>query len=382
MKGRVFQRAVGRGKPWSYSVDLPRSATGKRKQRLKGGFRTKADAEAGLAKLLVEAEQGTSVDPSRTTVAEYLRGWLADTAPSLRPSTAELYRGAVDNWIVPRIGGLRLQDLGPQHLQGLYGELLESGRTDGAGGLSPRSVRLAHQVLHSSLDRAVDWRLIARNPANSKLDLPRMARTEMKTWTSEQARAFLAATSEDRLRALWQLMLGTGLRRGEALGLRWADTDLEAHRLSVNQTVALRKNQAHLSEPKTAAGRRTVAVHPKIAEALRQHRTRQHRERLLVGPAWAETDLVFPTSIGTILHPRNLVRDFKAAVERAGVPEIRLHDLRHTAATLALTAGAHPKQVQEMLGHARVAITLDVYSHVTEQMHDEAAEKIGSQLFA
>lgn len=149
----------------------------------------------------------------------------------------------------------------------------------------------------------------------------------------------------------------------------------------MTQTVVVASHVVHLSEPKTAAGRRTVSLHPEVVTALRRRRKAQKEERLLAGGAWQDTGLVFTTALGTLIHPRNLSRDFQVAVRRAGVPQIRLHDIRHTAATLALVGGAHPKQVQEMLGHARVAITLDVYSHVTEQMHAETAEKIGRQLF-
>lgn len=381
MRGRVFQRSKGRGRAWSYAIDLPNRGDGRRRQRLKGGFPTKAEAERALAELLVALEHGTAVDPSRQTLAAYLDDWLAAVAPSLRPTTVDLYRGAVRNWITPRLGGLPLQAVTPKHLQDLYAELLVSGRADGSGGLSPRSVRLAHQVLHLALDRAADCRLIARNPAAARLDLPRMARPTMQTWTGEEARRFLVATAGERHVVVWALMLSTGLRRGEVLGLRWDDVDLDVGRLAVTQTVVVASNKVYLSEPKTAAGRRTVSLHPEMVAALRRRRTAQKEERLLAGSAWQDGGLVFTTALGTLIHPRNLSRDFQVAIRRAGVPQIRLHDLRHTAATLALVGGAHPKQVQEMLGHARVAITLDVYSHVSEQMHAETAERIGRQLF-
>jgi integrase len=171
-------------------------------------------------------------------------------------------------------------------------------------------------------------------------------------------------------------MVSTGLRRGEVLGIRWADVDLELGRVSITQTVVVVANSAQLSEPKTASGRRTVYLHSSLTEVLKRRKAEQAGERLLAGSAWEDHGLVFTTALGTTIHPRNLSRDFHLAVRSAGVPSIRLHDLRHTAATLALTGGAHPKQVQEMLGHARVAITLDVYSHVGEQMHPR--QPIGS----
>lgn len=381
VKGRVLQRNRGRGKPWSYAVDLPAGPEGRRRQRLKGGFRTRADAERALAELLVDLEKGLAVDPSRQPLGEYLDSWLTSVSPSLRPTTAELYRKAIDNWITPRIGGLRLQSLGPTHLQQLYADLLESGRTDGGGGLSPRSVRLAHQVLHLALGRAAEWRLIARNPAAVRLDLPRMQRQPLQTWSADEARRFLETTVDDRLGVLWATMVTTGLRRGEALGLRWEDVDFRAARVRIVQTVVVVGNRPQLSEPKTVSGRRQVALHPELVAALRRQQVRQHEERLLAGPAWAGQDFVFATALGGVLHPRNVARDFQAAIRRTGARPIRLHDLRHTAATLALTAGAHPKQVQEMLGHARVAITLDVYSHVSDDMHAETAQRIGRQLF-
>ena len=381
MRGRVFQRSKGRGKPWSYVVDTGIGPDGKRRQRLKGGFYTRAQAEKALAELLVQVDKGLAVDPSRQRLGDYLDDWLAATASSLRPTTAELYGKGISNWITPRIGGLRLQSVTPKHLQDLYAELLVSGRVNGGGGLSPRSVRLAHQVLHMALGRAAEWRMISRSPASARLDLPRMGHKSIETWTAEEARRFLEATADDRLGVLWALLLSTGLRRGEALGLRWEDLDLRIGRLCVVQTIVVVGGKAQVSEPKTSTGRRSVFLYPEMTAALRRHHARQKEERLLVGPSWQDTGLVFTTAVGTLLHPRNVARDFHAAVRRSGLRPIRLHDLRHTAATLALSSGAHPKQVQEMPGHARVAITLDVYSHVTEQMHAEAAQRIGRQLF-
>lgn len=378
MRGRVFKR----GPSWYYQVDLPPDpATGRRRQRLKGGFRTKRLAEGALATLLSDAQRGTVLGQPREGVGEWLEDWLKDAAPSLHPSTVELYGTAIRSWIVPRIGALKLAQVTPQVLQQLYSELGVSGRQDGNGGLGARSVRLVHQILHLALGKAVEWRLLAVNPADARLGLPRMASKQMQTWSAEEARAFLLATTDDQLGPLWLLLLATGLRRGEALGLRWEDVDLQAGRLSVVQTVVVVGNAAQFSEPKTAAGRRVVHLQPEVAAVLRRHRLRQREQRVLVGSAWQETGLVFTTGLGGVLHPRNVVRAFDQAVTGAGLRRIRIHDLRHTAASLALREGVHPKLVQEMLGHANVAITLNTYSHTSEEMHQLAAERIGVALF-
>ena len=378
MRGRVFRR----GETWSFVVDLPPAPDGRRRQRQKGGFRTRKEAEAALAALLTDVQKGSVLEPSRQTLAAYLDDWLASAAPSLRPTTVQGYETAIRNWIVPRIGGMRLQAVTPQVLQRLYAELSESGRHNGNGGLSPRSVKLAHTVLHLALGRAALWRLIPGNPAALKLDIPRQVRREMTTWTAAEARRFLDATKDDRLAALWVLMLGTGMRRSEALGLRWEAVDFARNRLAVVSTVVLVGNKPCFSEPKTPESRRVVHLDAPVLAALRAQRKRQAEEQLSAAHGWRDSGLVFTSAVGGMLDPHNVRRTFDLAIAKAGLTPIRLHDLRHTFATLALGAGAHPKQVQEMLGHADVSITLDIYAHVTEDMHRDAAERIGKLLFS
>ena len=382
-RGRVFQKVPGRGKPWRFVADGVRRGDGSRRQVTRAGFPTRAAAEAALAEFGSNRNAGgVTVDRSVKRVTDWLEEWLLIVGPSLRPSTVSLYTHAVRGWIVPRIGGRRLQDLKPIDLQRLYAELESSGRSDGSGGLGARSVRMAHQVMHLSLETAAELGLIVRSPAEAKLSLPRMSAPKVDTWTDVQARAFLDATAEDRLGPLWRLMLSTGLRRGEALGLRWQDVDLDAGWLSVTRSLVVTGSQVSLSEPKTDAGRRKVLLVPDAVEALKVLQLRQELEERELGEAWAGSGLVFTTAFGTWIHPRNALRDFGAACGKAGVPVIRLHDLRHTAATLALQGGAHPKLVQEMLGHARVAITLDLYSHTTPEMHRDAIDRLGAMLAA
>jgi integrase len=224
------------------------------------------------------------------------------------------------------------------------------------------------------MQHAADLGIIATNPASSRLVLPRIVRREMTVWSSHDTRKFLDATAEERLGALWRLILTTGLRRGEALGLRWSDVDLRAGSASVSQNLVVVAGKLAMSTPKGEP--RRVSLPAGTVEALRAHRACQGREQRLCGPAWADSGLVFTTAVGSPLDPNNVYDDFRDACRRAEVPVIRLHDGRHTAATLALQGGAHPKLVQEMLGHASIEMTLDTYSHVVPGMHREVADRI------
>ena len=203
----------------------------------------------------------------------------------------------------------------------------------------------------------------------------------MQVWTQQEAQRFLVSVADDRLYALWTVLLATGLRRGEALGLRWDDVDLDRRRLSIQRAVTVVDYEIVLSEPKTARGRRSVSIDPTTAAVLAAHRKRQREERLAWGPAWQDSGYVFTTEDGQILHPQRVTLIFKRLAQNAGLPPIRLHDLRHTAATLALTAGIHPKVVSERLGHATIGITLDTYSHVGETLQDEAATRVAGLIF-
>lgn len=203
----------------------------------------------------------------------------------------------------------------------------------------------------------------------------------MRTWTSEELKQFLRFVDGDRLMAAWMLASTTGLRRGEVLGLRWQDVDLDAARASVRQTLVSVAYEIRLSTPKTARGRRSVALDTRTVAALRAHKKRQAAERLAWGEAYETTGLVFTREKGAAIHPDRFTQMFDKHVRQSGLSRIRLHDLRHTHATLALAAGVHPKVVSERLGHATVAFTLDVYSHAIPALQEDAAERIADLLF-
>jgi integrase len=376
MRGTI----VKRGKSWSYVLYLGRDQDGKKRQKWVGGFRTRRDAEEALTQSLDRVRTGTWADPGRVTVAEYLEQWLDGIRPTLRPKTAASYDDVLRGLVIPRVGSSRLVDLNAPRIRVLHTELLESGRRNGTGGLSPRSVQYAHRILSHALKDAVDHGLLVRNPA-SLVKPPRVPKPAMRVWSAEDARKFLGALSGDRLYALWVLLVTTGVRRGEALGLRWEDIDPKNGRLAVRRTVVAVGYDVHVSEPKTMNGRRSVSLDPTTLDALKGHGQRQKEERLRSGLAWRAAGLVFTTEDGAPIHPDRISKLFAQLVARFELPRIRLHDLRHTAATLALTAGVHPKVVQERLGHANITITIDTYSHVLQGLQDDAAAKVADLIF-
>lgn len=343
------------------------------------GFRTRKEAHARLTQVLARLDAGAYVGPTRQTVAEYLQGtWLPAKRTDLKTGTVAMYEICVDAYLLPRIGSLRLPELSPSHLNALYGELLERGGRTGRG-LADKTVRNVHTIIHRALTDAVRWGLLARNVADTA-DPPRKRSREMRTWTREQLRTFLDHTRDDRLFAAFVLAATTGIRRGEVLGLRWSDMDLDAGRLAVRRSLVVVKSSLEFSDTKSGHGRQ-VALDPTTRAVLRLHRRHQAEERLAWGPAYRDDDLVICREDGSPLHPGRLVDAFQRHTKAAVLPRIRFHDLRHTHATLALAAGVHPKIVSERLGHASIAITMDTYSHAIPTLDEEAASAVASLVF-
>jgi integrase len=376
MRGHIRKR----GSKWAVVVDVGYDESGKRLQKWHSGFARRKDAERALTEVLGRLESGTYVAPAKLTVRGFLEDeWLPAIRASLRPSTYESYKLNVAR-ATYSIGSVRLQQLTPAMLNRLYGEL---GRERKVGDevrppLSPRSIRYVHTVLRHALADGVRWNRLARNVADAAEPPSAKAAkaAPMRIWGAEQLRTFLEHVREDRLYAAYRVAAMTGLRRGEVLGLRWRDVDLDAGRLAAVQTLI---GERQLSRPKTEHGRRNVELDPGTVTALREHRKRQLEERLAWGPAyWDEPDLVFRRENGEPLWPRTFSRAFEQHIREAGLPVIRLHDLRHTHATLALHAGVHPKVVSERLGHSTVAITLDIYSHAVPAMQADAAAKVAA----
>jgi integrase len=378
MRGSV----VKRGDSYSVVVELDRDpVTNRRRQKWHSGYRTKREAERALSEIVASLHNGGYVEPTKQTLSEFVNEWLAAIEPTVRAATHYSYSRNLRLHVLPRLGSVPLRRIDAGMLNTLYAALLADGRKDHAGGgLSHRSVRYIHTIVHRALKDAVRWGRLARNPADAA-DPPKAgeaSRPESITWTADQLRSFLEGTRGSRHWTAYLLLATTGLRRGEGLGLRWSDLDLDGARASIRQTVIAVKHTAMLGTPKTAKGRRTVTIDKGTVAALREHRKRQAAERLLMGAGWTDLDLVFCHVDGTMLHPERFTRGFSEAVRRLDLPPVRLHDLRHGWATLALQAGVHPKVVQERLGHANIGITLDTYSHVVAGLHEDAAEQVAA----
>jgi integrase len=336
--------------------------------------RTYEEAARQLREAIRGRDDGLPPVTGRETLGGYLTDWLAGSKSNMRPQTLRAYERNIRLHITPILGRYRLRQLQPADLQRLYQDRLDAG-------LSPTTVRHIHAVLSRALGQATQWNLIARNPA-SLVKAPRRARHEMRALTASQVRTLLAAARSDRLEALYVVAVTTGMRQGELLALRWRDVDLDRSTLSVTGTLQWSKGVGlTISEPKTARSRRQLQLASAAVEGLRQHRARQAAE-ILASEGWDQTtDLVFPNHVGRPMQASNLLRrSFFPLLAAADLPHIRFHDLRHTAATLLLSRGVHPKIASEMLGHSTVAFTLDVYSHVTETLQREAARTMDSIL--
>lgn len=382
MKGHIRRRGE---RSWAIVLDLgPDPETGKRRQKWHSVKGTKKQAEARLTDLLKELKDGAYIEPSKETVAEFFVRWKRDYAtPNLRQTTYESYESLIDKHIVPALGHIRLDRLKTTHLQQLYAAKLKDGsRADGRpGGLSVTTVRYMHAIIREALTHAVKWGLVTRNVADAA-DPPPEIRTEAQVWSPEQTRVFLDSVREDRLYALYLLALTTGMRRGELLGLRWQDVDFDGAAIMVRQSLVHTREGLKIAEPKTPKSRRAVAISPLVVDALRRHRTRQTQERRwFAGEEYSETELVFTNPGGGPIQPRNLARQFERRTAAAGLPRIRLHDMRHTHVTMLLSRGLGHNVAGERVGHSRASTTLDVYGHVLPALSREAAQHAEDAIF-
>lgn len=350
-----------KGRGWAFRVDIgPDPSTGKRRQVLRQGFRTKSEAAAAQAELLVRVAAKQVVTRGAVRVDEYLDQWLESQRARVRPTTLHGYRMACRR-IGAKVGAVRLEHLTVTHIESMYADLLSDG-------LSTKTVINTHQVLRRALRDALRTGVLAANPA-SVAEPPKHKRRDLDAWSSEEVYRFLRATDSSEMHPLWVLLLATGMRRGEALGLRWADVDLDVGEVQIVQTRTTAGSSEVLGEPKTARSRRILALEAEHVAVLRNLHRRQASERLAVGEAYDTShDLVFRDAIGVPYKPDRVSRSFGLAVSEAGVPKISLHGCRHTWASIALARGVAMKAVSDQLGHASITVTADVYSHVSKEV--------------
>lgn len=370
-EGSIFQRADDR---WVGTITVGYNASGKRLRRVVYG-ETKREVQEKLTRLQNQKLNGTLGEATRLTVADFMARWLEDSVkPQSAGMTYHRYKGIVERQINAHLGGVKLAKITPAHVQGLLSSME-------AEGFKPPSLLYAYSVLRRAMNVALRWGFIVRNPCGV-VDPPKPKYREITPLNAEQARALLKASESHRLHALFVLALQTGLRQGELYALQWPDIDLEQGTVNVRHTLEEIRGVLKLKEPKSKAGKRNIKLPKSSVAALWQHKAKMLAEGHAAAP-W-----VFCDTDGKPLRKSNVerrvwkpIRDAAKMPDGKPIPEIRFHDLRHTAATLLLLAGVNPKIVQERLGHAKISITLDTYSHVLPGMQDAAADKL-DRLFA
>jgi integrase len=362
-----------RGNRWYVILELPKGSDGKRRQKWVSAGDRKEDARRLRSKLVTEIHEGRYLEPTDTTLADYLDKWMSTCETTLGSrKTAERYRDICEKNIAPKLGHIPLSKLTPLDIQGFYAWELSSGRKNGKGGLSAQTVLHHHRVLKRALSQAVKWRLVVSNPADG-VDAPRPEQREMNALDGKGIEDLLRALEGDRLYFPTQLAFTTGLRRSEILGLKWTDIDLSKADLSVRRSLEQTRGGLRFKEPKTKKSARTVALAPVTVKALGAHRAEQARVKLLAGEAYEDNGLVFPDPLGAAWKPDSFSSSFAAKMRKLGFT-ITFHDTRHSHATVLLAEGVHPKIVSERLGHSTIGMTLDRYSHVLPNMQEAAAQ--------
>jgi len=371
MKGHIRERSPGH---WAIVIDVRDPQTGKRKRRWHSFTGTKRQAQVECARLLTEMKNGTAVDPSRMTVAAFLERWIEHMQGQVSPRSHERYAELCRKNLAPLLGGLALTKLQPAHISAAYAKALTSGRRDGQGGLSARTVTHMHRVLREALQQAVRWQLLARNPADA-VKPPKVERKQMSVLDAQATAELIEAARPYSMFLPILLAVTTGMRRGEIAALRWKSVDLDAGQLSVVASIEQTQAGCREKQPKSGKGR-TIVLPLVLIEELRKHRVEQAQHLLSIGVRLTPDHHVVMQPDGMARTPNGLTAGYRTFLNARGLKRIRLHGLRHTHATHLLQSGIHPKIASERLGHSKVGITLDLYSHVLPGMQNEAADRI------
>lgn len=368
MTGQIIKRGEN---TWYIRIFLGRDADGKRKYFNKTIHGTKKEAQKYLTAKTREKDLGVFVEPASMPLSEFLDRWLEEIAINkLRARTFENYESLLNCHVRKILGAKRLSDIQAYEVQKLYNDMKKAK-------YSPKTIRHVHNVLSSAFKQAVRWKMLMQNPCEF-CELPRMEKVEMMYFTPKETTKFLEAAKDDKFFPAFLLAIETGMRPEEYLGLQWKDVNFENKSVSVRRALVVKKGGGFIfTEPKTKKSRRSIPISNTLIKALKGHRRKQLEERLKLGANYQTFDLVFASEIGTpLLHGNLLRRHFKPIRDKAKLPKIRLYDLRHTTATLLLSAGENPKVVSERLGHASIVLTLDTYSHVLPSMQKTATNKM------
>jgi integrase len=375
MRGHLRERSPGH---WAIVISVRDPMTGQRKRRWHSFVGTKRQAQIECSRLITEHERGTAVDPSRETIAAFLERWIEHMQGQVSPRSLERYTELARKNIMPLLGTLPLTKLQPAQISSAYAKALTSGRRDGQGGLSARTVHHMHRVLRQALQQAVQWQLLARNPADA-VRPPKAERKQMQTLDADGTVALIETARGTSLFVPILLGVLCGLRRGEVAALRWRHVHLERGQLSV--VASTEQTERGTREKETKSGRgRTVALSPMIVDELRAYRLKQAEGLFKLGVRLNDDHHVVAREDGQPLQPRSLTHAFVKFIRRNGLRQVRLHDLRHTHATAMLSEGVHPKIAQERLGHSSVSVTIDLYSHVLPGMQAEAVSRVDATL--
>jgi len=365
MRGHVYQR----GKTWTYVIDLPRDPiTGKRRQKSKGGFKTEKEAWAACRNEIIRIERGQNTQDENMLYRDFLKIWLEEYAKSkLKPTTYENNKQIIDTRIIPELGNLKLRELTPLRIQRFYNKILAT--------YSPDYVKTIHSVVSKTLRQAYKWDMLSTN-IMEKVDPPRVPKKEMKIWTLDQCQKFLETCKGHQMYIVFSLAIWTGMRRGEILGLRWKDIDLENKTISVQQTLSWTPTEGIIfQDTKTARSNRSIVIPDILLADLKTHKKLIAEQKIANGNKYQDYGLVCCLTDGRPIKPRYLLEHFDDLIKKAGLPKIRFHDLRHTHATLLIHLKVHPKIAAERLGQSTSMFT-DRYAHVIESMQKEVAASI------
>jgi integrase len=376
MKGHIRERSPGH---WAIVLEIRDPTTGRRKRKWHALTGTKRAAQDECARLIAELNGGLYIEPAKITVGQFLDRWLEHMKALVSPRTHERYGELVAKNLKPLLGAVLVTKLRPMQISEAYAKALSGGRRDGKGGLAPSTVRYLHVILKASLRQAVRWQVLVRNPVEA-VDPPKSERAAMTTYDLAQTVDLIDAARGTRMTITVILAVLCGLRRGEIAALRWRNVNLGAGQLAVTESAEQTGAGVRYKKPKSGKGR-TVALSARVVNELRSHRVAQAQELLKLGVALTDDAFVVARADGSPLQPRTITQQwYQLLASNKALPRIRFHDLRHAHATHMLSSGVHPKIASERLGHSKVGITMDLYSHVMPGMQEDAAARVDRDL--